>query len=127
MKKLLTALVGICAFTMAAYAASGQDWDAALQKGIELNQRLGACTPGEVEYGPTIIGITNKNECHYQTFFEFNGQKSLYQDCYVPMSVLKKYTDSKIAELKQGKLSASSSDPINQYCKTKPQTIQFNN
>lgn len=126
MKKILMALSVIFVFSATAFAGFNEEWQEALQKNIEMNQILGACISGQAEYGPVILGKTNKNECHYQYFTEFNGKKYPYQDCYVPMDVLKKYTDLKITQLKEGKLNSSSYDMIKKYCKTLPLTIYVN-
>lgn len=124
MKKILIAITGIFVCVLSANASD--QWEQAIQNAIEINQQMAKCTPGETEYGPKIIGLTNKGECHYQYMMEFNGKKSVYQDCYVPMSVLKSYTDEKYNELKRGRISASSSDSINNYCKSNPHTYTVN-
>ena len=122
MKKLLTALVGICAIIFASNIVNAQDLNSAIQDAIISNQKLGSCSAGVVNDGLTIIGLTNNNECHYKYYYHMETyqpekvvKKIPLKDCYVPMTVLKKYTDASIAELKQGNIGAML--PDSQYCK----------
>ena len=57
MKKILTALVGICAIVFASNIVNAQDLNSAIQDAIISNQKLGSCSAGVVNDGLTIIGL----------------------------------------------------------------------